>query len=478
MPIASTCLPLYNENLEMRQGPYLLFRWPESFPDARLDCQTPGLIDDQKFIELNTDLRHHKSLEGDLRDPLRRDAAQISLGRLKTKIHMLQKSMPFASLHVELPEVPQADQFTGQTVYYGVLPKKIRNSTFEDQRITSKIKDRATVAAKKADSEDRTENFFIPMADAFDTHLYVRDFDHEFRRDERVLEMYFKATVDEGDPRSYKPSNNETRKIEEILRKPNFATLDPKEKSLIWKFRYSLIDKPEALPKVLKSDMSSTQETEAELCSLIKEWTKIKYDDAIYLLSRDFALNSVVVKSFSEAKLLINSEIRRHAVDILREEDYEVLDFIFLQLVSALKYERIEESVDLSPLLRFMIDKSLGSKKLCNYFFWHIGVECESKDPRVKKWYEDIRRKFVLEVAEKAPDLHANLELHQRFRLKIQAVTKEVVTKESKAEKRKAGSLHSRSTCGTCSKTGRPARSSKAAAKPKRAACTSSTPTK
>lgn len=325
MPIASTCLPLYNENLELRQGPYLLFLWPESYPDVRLDCATPGLIADEKFTELNTDLWNHKSLERDLRDPLKRDAALLSLGRLKTKIHMLQKSMPFAALHVELPEVGCAEQFPGQTVFYGVLPKKIRNSTFEDQRITSRIKDRAAVTGKKTESDDRTDNFFIPGADPLDTHLYVRDFDHEFRRDERVLEMYFKATVDEGDPRSYKPSNNETRKIEEILRKPNFATLDPKEKNLIWKFRYSLIDKPEALPKVLKSDLSSTQETENELCSLIKEWTKIKYDDAIYLLSRDFALNNIVVKAFSDAKLEINTEIRRYAVDILREEDYEVL---------------------------------------------------------------------------------------------------------------------------------------------------------
>ena len=309
----------------MRQGPYKLFLWPESYPDIRLDSATPGLIDDKKFIELNIDLKNSKMLEHSTRDLLKRQAAENSLLRLKTKMHMMQKSIPFATLHVELPEVVPAHQFNGQTVYYGVLPKKIRNSAFEDQKITSKIKDRAAVGSKKSDSDDRTENFFIPIADSFDTHLYVRDFDHEFRRDEKVLEMYFKATVDEGDPRSYKPSNNETRKIEEILRKPNFATLDPKEKNLIWKFRYSLQDKPEALPKVLKSDLSSTQETENELCVLIKEWTKIKYDDAIYLLSRDFSLNNVVVKNFSDSKLEINTEIRKYAVDILRDEDYEVL---------------------------------------------------------------------------------------------------------------------------------------------------------
>ena len=220
-------------------------------------------------------------------------------------------------------------KFDGRTVYYGVVPKKISNSTFENKMITSKLIENKNQAStnqiNKINDTDNTENFFIPPASDLDMNLYVRDFDHEFRREDKVLEMYFKATIDEGDPRSYKPTTREWDKIEEILIKPNFATLDPKEKNLIWKYRYSLVSKPEALPKVLKTDFSNTQENEKELVNLIKEWSKIKYEDAIYLLSRDFTLNNIVTPGFNFFKLEINIEIRKYAVDILKEESAENL---------------------------------------------------------------------------------------------------------------------------------------------------------
>ena len=104
-PIASTCLPIYNENLEMRQGPFSLFLWPESLPDIRLDTRTPGLIEDKKFMALNSDLRNLEMANKLMNQPLRKNEYIDRCTKLTNKIHLVNKSLPFATLVIELPDV-------------------------------------------------------------------------------------------------------------------------------------------------------------------------------------------------------------------------------------------------------------------------------------------------------------------------------------------------------------------------------------
>lgn len=107
--------------------------------------------------------------------------------------------------------------------------------------------------------------------------------------------------------------------------------------------------------------------------------------------------------------------------------------------MSALKYERIDSGVDQSPLLKFMIESSLKNRRLCNYFYFFLGVECENPQPEIKAWYEEIRNMFFLEVRSKDQVLYKNLLAHMNFRGCIQTIAKDVVTKEKKAAKRTVG---------------------------------------
>jgi len=62
---------------------------------------------------------------------------------------------------------------------------------------------------------------------------------------------------------------------------------------MIWTFRYYLKELPDALPKFLKSVYWMSNESQREAFNLLKSWAKIKYDDALFLLSRDFASNTI-----------------------------------------------------------------------------------------------------------------------------------------------------------------------------------------
>lgn len=81
-------------------------------------------------------------------------------------------------------------------------------------------------------------------------------------------------------------------------------------------FRYYLKKKPEALPKFLKSVYWYRDETAAEALLLLQQWTPINYDDAIFLLSRDFCANKIYTnKALASVEILSN--IREYAVRIL-----------------------------------------------------------------------------------------------------------------------------------------------------------------
>lgn len=291
----------------MRQGQYSLFLWPESLPDIRFNTNTPGLLEDSIFETINSILQKNSDFMKQWDDPNKRNNIASGIDKLTTKSHVILKSVPFAFLIVELPECKDKS-----TVYYGALPRKINGSTFDNNMNMLRI----------FETED-TARFFI-QPDYINTNLIVRDFEHDFRRENTILSLYFQSTTDDGDPRSFKPNKKEAEKLEEIIRKPNFAILDPLEKNIIWKFRYFIKDRPEALTKVLKSEYYRVPHEIADLISLIQEWAKIQYDDAIYLLSGDFSLNNFAGnKSFNPSKEVINSHIRKYAVSVLDEINSE-----------------------------------------------------------------------------------------------------------------------------------------------------------
>lgn len=229
-----------------------------------------------------------------------------------------------------------------------------------------------------------------------------------------------------------KPSPQLRDDILKILAKPSNLELNDFEKNIIWKFRYYLSrnnvghseSKSRAttsfLPKFLKS---ISWDNEAELSHVFEEiipqyWSveKLQIGDALELLGSYFnpytLTSSIVAPSTSSSIINSNTKLaearfylifkhvtslRRYAVDRLRLASSDELLLYLLQLVQALKYEsriysrkvavpeayRSElEDVSLQqtpPLAEFLIQRSVESPHLGNFFYWYVKVEHEDQ---------------------------------------------------------------------------------------------------
>ncbi|DBA04605.1 TPA: hypothetical protein N0F65_012188 [Lagenidium giganteum] len=176
-----------------------------------------------------------------------------------------------------------------------------------------------------------------------------------------------------------KPSRDEKARIEVLLSKPT-DNLKNAEKDLLWKFRYTLTDNKKAVVKFLLS-VDWNDETEVKQATeLLHQWCEIDIADALKLLGREKEFKHDIVRNFAVSTLA-------------KAKNEELLDFL-LQLVQALRYEKLSApagarlnddtgSVDgnvptgenLGPLARFLIARSSTHFHMANYFFWYLKVE-------------------------------------------------------------------------------------------------------
>ncbi|CAI0385998.1 unnamed protein product [Linum tenue] len=152
-----------------------------------------------------------------------------------------------------------------------------------------------------------------------------------------------------------KPSNNERKSIQRILKYPPTRYLSGDEKQLLWKFRFSLMTEKRALTKFLRCvEWSDVQEAKQAL-ELMGKWETIDVSDALELLS----------------PLFESEEVRAYAVSVLERADDEELQCYLLQLVQALRFER----TDKSRLSQFLVQRSLNNIELASFLRWYVAVE-------------------------------------------------------------------------------------------------------
>lgn len=146
--------------------------------------------------------------------------------------------------------------------------------------------------------------------------------------------------------------------------------LNAEEKDLVWKFRHHLTRDKRALTKFVKSVAWQDQSEARQAVQILPKWTEIDVDDALELLGPTFD----------------NLAVRAYAVDRLRESDDDELLLYLLQLVQALKFEKISPepsdgvSQD-SSLARFLITRATKNLMLGNYLHWYLMVECDDRSP-------------------------------------------------------------------------------------------------
>ncbi|XP_057950017.1 phosphatidylinositol 3-kinase, root isoform [Malania oleifera] len=160
-----------------------------------------------------------------------------------------------------------------------------------------------------------------------------------------------------------KPSSNERKSIQRILKYPPTRTLNGDERQLLWKFRFSLMSEKRALTKFLRCvEWSDLQEAKQAL-ELMGKWEMIDVCDALELLSPVFE----------------SEEVRAYAVSVLERADDEELQCYLLQLVQALRFERSDKS----RLSHFLVQRSIHNIELASFLRWYVAVELH--DPAYAK---------------------------------------------------------------------------------------------
>jgi hypothetical protein len=164
------------------------------------------------------------------------------------------------------------------------------------------------------------------------------------------------ANINVINPNNYMISETDQNKIYEILEKTPFEDLNNYDKEVLWVNRYALTEIPSMIPKLL-------------LC--------IDYRSLYYLKELEKLLRLAKLLSPVQALQLLTGKflhenIRKFAVDCLRQAHIvEVQDYL-IQLVQALKYEMYHDS----HLARYLLESAINHPLTIGHaLFWNLRSE-------------------------------------------------------------------------------------------------------
>ena len=223
----------------------------------------------------------------------------------------------------------------------------------------------------------------------------IRIYDPEVGQTENPAESKHRRLVrkhrTEPLDRDLKPNAKTRDELNKIMSYGPTQELNADEKDLIWRFRLHLTRDKRALTKFVKSVNWQDQGEIRQMVQLLPKWTEIDVDDALELLGPTFD----------------NPTVRAYAVDRLRESDDEELLLYLLQLVQALKFEKISpESQDGnmrdSSLANFLIKRATQNLMLGNFLHWYLMVECDDRSPdqikEHRKLFAKVEFDFMTEL--------------------------------------------------------------------------------
>ncbi|KAF2836754.1 phosphatidylinositol 3-kinase [Patellaria atrata CBS 101060] len=201
------------------------------------------------------------------------------------------------------------------------------------------------------------------MIRIYDPEIGIKDNPAE-NKHRRLMRSHRTGVVD----RDLKPNAKVRDELNVIISYGPTHDLSSEEKDLVWKFRHHLTREKHALTKFVKSVQWSDQSEARQAVQILPKWTEIDIDDALELLGPTFD----------------NPTVRAYAVDRLRKADDDELLLYLLQLVQALKFERIapgdgEETTQDSSLASFLISRAANNMLLGNFLHWYLMVECDDR---------------------------------------------------------------------------------------------------
>ena len=213
-----------------------------------------------------------------------------------------------------------------------------------------------------------------PLISVYDPEVGAKDNPAESKH-RRLVRSHRTGVLD----RDLKPNAKIRDELNTIMSFGPTQELNGEEKDLIWKFRHHLMRDKRALTKFVKSVAWQDQGEARQAVQILPKWTEIDVDDALELLGPTFD----------------NPAVRAYAVDRLRDSDDEELLLYLLQLVQALKFEKIspetnDGSTRDSSLARFLITRGTKNPMLGNYLHWYLMVECDDRSPDQMKEHRKL----------------------------------------------------------------------------------------
>ena len=143
---------------------------------------------------------------------------------------------------------------------------------------------------------------------------------------------------------------NAQQQLLEIIHQDTLSKVPVEEREILWEKRHYLYKIPEALPKVLLAAHSWDWACLADLHNMLRNWSAMTAPQALQLLLPcfpDYEVRKLAVKSFKEIS------------------DDELIDYL-PQLMQSIQYETYLTS----PLVEFLVERSLRSLKVAHYFYW------------------------------------------------------------------------------------------------------------
>lgn len=232
------------------------------------------------------------------------------------------------------------------------------------------------------DDDDNTS----PLIRIYDPEVGAKDNPAESKH-RRLVRSHRTGVSD----RDLKPNAKIRDELNTIVSYGPTQELKAEEKDLVWKFRHHLTRDKRALTKFVKSVAWHDQSEARQAVQLLPKWTEIDVDDALELLGPTFD----------------NPAVRAYAVERLRESDDDELLLYLLQLVQALKFEKIspepqDGGTQDSSLAKFLISRATNNLMLGNFLHWYLMVECDDRSPdQVKehrKLFAKVEFDFMTEL--------------------------------------------------------------------------------
>ncbi len=123
--------------------------------------------------------------------------------------------------------------------------------------------------------------------------------------------------------------DEEQETLETLISSDPLRRLEPEEVAILWKNRFHLLKRPEALPKFLLSARWNVLDDVVEVKKLMKVWEPIAPESAIELLDSYFADLDVRTYAVERLELLTDNQVMDFLLQLVQVCSSNQLLFVF-----------------------------------------------------------------------------------------------------------------------------------------------------